>query len=147
MRWFFQASVNDCLNTRLCHFFLCILPILSIFPYPRHSHHTNSSAHLGFPCLRPRISDCCTRSFAHLGVARLHPSIPITHPYFLFLLAAVILHAYLPTDPPPPFSFPRFLQGVPKLFFCRLLAPPHPPPPPPSFMLYLPCIYLTTYSN
>ena len=142
MRWFFQASVSDCFNPRLCRLLLCILPSPSRFPNPRHSHHTGSSAHLGVPCLCPIISDCHTRSFAHLVVAHIHPSIPITHPDFLSLLVAVLLHAHLPTATPPPSSFPWVFQGGPKLFFCRLLAPPHLPPPPPYFIPCLPCTYL-----
>ena len=141
MRWFFHASVSDCSNPRLCRLLLCIIPSPPRFPNPL-SHHTGSSAHLGFPCLRPIISDCHTRSFAHLGVSRLRPSIPITHPDFLSLPVAVLLHAHLPTTPPPPFSFPRVFQGGPKLSFRRLLVPPYLPPLPPSFIPYLPCTYL-----
>ena len=123
MRWFFQASVSDCLNPRLCCLLLYILPIPSSLPNPRHIHHPGLSYHLGVPCLRPSISDCHRRSFAHLGVALLHPSMPITHPDFLSLPVAVLIHAHLLTTPPPPFSFPRFFQGGPKLFFCWLLSP------------------------
>ena len=142
MRWFFQASVSDCLNPRLCRLLLFILPGLSIFPNPRHSHNTGSSAHLGVPCLCPIISDCHTRSFTHLVVAHIHPSIPITHPDFLSLPVAVLLHVHLPTAPSPPFSFPRVFQGEPKLFLRRLLAPPHLTSLTPSFIPYLPCTYL-----
>ena len=132
MRWFFQASVSSCSDPRLCRLLLFILPSPSRFTNPRHSHHIGSSAYLGVPYIRPNISDCHMRSFTHLGVARLCPSIPITNPDFLSLPVAVLLHAHLPTAPPTPFSFPRVLQGGPKLFFRRLLAPPHLPPPPPS---------------
>ena len=131
MRWFFWSSVSDCSNPRLCCLLLFILPSPSIIPNPRHSHHTGSSSHMGVPCLSPSISDCHARSFAHLGVARLHPSIPITHPEFPSPPIAVLIHAHLPNAPPPPFSFLRVCQGVPKLFFRRLLAPPRLPPPPP----------------
>ena len=127
IRWFFQASVSDCLNPRLCRFLLCILPSPSRFPNPRHSHLTGSSAHLGVSFLRPRISDCHMRSFPDLDVAHLRPSIPIAHPDFLSLTVAVLLHVHLPTDPIPPFSF---------------LEPPHIPPLPPSFIPCLPCTYL-----
>ena len=147
MRWFLQASVIDCYNPRLCHLLLFIIPSPYIFTNTGHIHHTGSSAHLGVPCLRPSISYCHTRSFTHLGVARLRPSIPITHPYFLSLTITVLLHAHLPTAPPPPFISPRVFQGGPKLFFCRLLAPPHLPLPPPSFIPCLPCTYLIIYSN
>ena len=142
MRWFFQASVSDCSDPKLCRLLLCILPSPSIFLNPCHIHHTFSSAHLGVPCLRPSISDCHTRSFAHLGVARLRPSIPITYPEFLSLTVAVLLHAHISTYPPFPFSFRRVFQGVPKLFFRRLLAPPYLPPSPPYFIPCLPCTYL-----
>ena len=116
MMWFLQASVSDCSNPRLCQLLLCILRIPYSFPNPRHSHLTGSSIHLGVPCLRPSISDCHTRSFHHLGVARLRPCIPITHPDFLSLPFVVLLHAHLPTAPPPPFSFPQVFQGGPKFF-------------------------------
>ena len=56
---------------------------------------------MGVSCLHPSISDCHMRSFAHLGVARLLPSILITHPDFLYLPIAVLLYAHLPTAPPP----------------------------------------------
>ena len=111
MRWFFQASISDCSNPRLCCLLLCIIPSPSRFPNPRHSHHTGSYTHLGVPCLRTSISDCHTRSFAHLGVACLRPSILITHPDLLYLPVAVLLHAHLPTFPPPPFSFTWVFQG------------------------------------
>ena len=142
MRWFFQASVSDCLNPRLCHLLLCILRSPSRYPNPCHSHHRGSSANLDVPCLLPRISDCHTRSFVHLGVACLCPSISITHPDFLSLPVAVLLHAHLPTAPPPPFSFPWAFQGGPELFFRRLLVPTHLPPPPPSFIPCIPFTYL-----
>ena len=140
MRSFFQASVSDCSNPRLCLLLLFILSSTSGFPNPSHSHHIGSSADLGVPCLRLSISDCHMRSFSHLGVTRLSPSIPITHPDFLSLLVAALLHAHLPTAPPPPtFGFPLVFQGGLKLFFRRLLAPPHLPPPPPSFIPCIPC--------
>ena len=142
MRWFFQASVRDCSNPRLCRLLLCIFPSPSRFPNPRHRQHKGSSAHLGIPCLRPSIYDCHTRSFAHLGVARLRPNIPITHPYFLSLTVAVLLHDHIPTSPPPPFSFMQFCQGHPKFLFRRLLAPPRLPLPPPSFVPCIPCTQL-----
>ena len=138
----FQASVSDCSNPRLCHLLLCILPIPSRFPNPRHSHHTGSSAHLGIPCLHPRIYYCHTRSFDHLGLACLRPSIPITHPDFLSLPVAVLLHAHIPTTTPTPFSSLQVFQGGPKLFSRRLLVPPQLPSPPPSFITCLPCTYL-----
>ena len=131
MRLFFQASASECSNPRLCCLLLCILPIPSSFPNPHHIHHTCSTSHLGVRCLRPRISDCHTRSFAHLGVARLCTSIPIIHLDFLYLLVAFLLHDHLPTAPPPPFSFPRVFQDGPKFFFVAswshhtfLLRPP-----------------------
>ena len=142
MSWFFWASVSDRWNPRLCRLLLCILPSSSIFNNPFHSHHIGSSAHLSVPFLRPFISYCHTRSFDHLGVAHILSIIPIAHPDFLSLLVAVLLHAHLPTAPHPPFSFPWVLHGGPKLFFRRLLAPPHLPPPLPSFIPCLPCIYL-----
>ena len=141
MRWSLQDSVSDCLNPRLCRLILCILHNPSRFPNPRHSHHTGSSAHLGSACLRPSISNCHTSSLTHLGVTRLRPSIPITHQDFLSLLVAVLIYSPLPTAPPPPFSFPRVFQGVPKFFFYCLLATPHIPPQPPSFVPCLPCTY------
>ena len=122
MRWFFQSLFSDCSNPIICCLFLCILPSPSRFPNPRHRHYTDSSAHLGVPCLRPSIFDCLTRSFAHLGVARLRTSIPIIYPDFLSLSVAVILHANLPTCPPPPFSFPRVFQGGPNFFSSPLGA-------------------------
>ena len=139
MRWFFQASVSYCSNPRLCHLLLCILSIPSSCPNPRHSHHTGSSAHLGIPCLHPSISDCHTRSFSHLGVTRLRPSIPITHPDFLSLPVAFLLHAYLPTAPTPPFSFPRVFQGGPKFFLTSPLGAttPFSSSPPPSYPVSL----------
>ena len=142
MRWFFQDSVSDCLKPRFCSLFLCILPSHSRFPNPCHIHHTGLFAHLGIPCLRPSISDCQTGSLSHLGVTCLRPSKPITHPDFLSLPVAVLLHAYLPTAPPPPCSFLRVFQCDPKLFFRCLLAAPHLHSPPPSFIPCLPCTYL-----
>ena len=142
MRWFFQVSVSDCSNPSLCRFLLCIFPSPSRFPNPRHIHLTGSSAHLGVPCLRPRISDFHMRSFADLYVAHLRPSILISHPYFLYLPVAVLLHVHLPTSPFPPFRFLRVFQGGPEFFSRRLLAPRHLPPPPPSFITFLPCTYL-----
>ena len=142
MRWFFHASVSDCSNPRLCRLLLCILPSPSRFSNPHHIHHTGSSSHLGVTCLRPRISDCHTRSFAQLDVAPIRTKIPITHPDFLYLPVAVLLHSHLPTAPPPPFSFLRVFQGGLKLFFSHLLAPPYLPPPPPYFIPCLPCAYL-----
>ena len=140
MRWFFQASVSDCSNPRLCRLLLCMLPSPSRFPNPRHSHHTGSSNHLGVPCIRPRISDCHSRSFAHLGVPCLCPSIPITHPDLLSLTVAVLLHVHLPTAPPPPFSFPRVCQVGSEFFLWAswrnqtfLL---HPPPSYPVSLLH-----------
>ena len=138
MRWFFQASVSDCSNPRLCRLLLCILPSHSRFTHARHIQHTGSSAHLSVPCLRPSISNCHTRSFSHLVITRIRPSIPITHPEFLSLLVAVLLHAHLPTTPPPQFSFPRVFQGGPKFFsgaywrHCIFLLLP-PPSYPVSF--------------
>ena len=142
MRWFFQASVSDFLNPRLCRLLLCILPIPSRFPNPRHSHYKGSSAHLGVPCLLPSISNCHTRSFSHLDVDRLRPSIPITHPDFIFLLVAVLLHAHIPTAPPPPLGScesSRVDQSCFSVASCRhhtlLLRPP-------SFIPCLPFTYL-----
>ena len=80
MRLFFQASVSHCSIPGLCRLLLCTLPCPSCYYNLRHSYHTSSSAHLGVPCLRPRISVCHTRPFAHLGVSRLRPSMPTTHP-------------------------------------------------------------------
>ena len=142
MRCFIQASVSDCSNPRLCRLLLCILPSPSRFPNPLHSHHTGSSAHLGVPCLRPIISNCHMRSFSNLSVACIRPIILITHPDLLSLPVAVLLHAHLPTAPPPPFSFPRVFHGGPKLFFRCLLVPPYLSPPPPSFIPCIPCTYL-----
>ena len=142
MRCFFQVSVSDCSYPRLCCLLLCILPIPSRFPNLRHIHLTGSSSHLGVPCIRPRISDCHMRSFSNLDVAHLRLIIPISHPDFLSLPVAVLLHVHIPTDTIPPFIFPRVFQGGPKMFFCRLLVPPHLPPPPPSFIPCLPCTYL-----
>ena len=139
MRWFLQSSVSDCLNSRLCCLLLCILPSLSGFTNPCHSYHTGSSAHLSVPCLCSRNSDFHTRSFNHLGVACLCTSTPITHPDFLSLPVAVLLHVHIPTAPPPTFSFLQVFQGDPKLFYHRLLVPPHLPPPPPSFIPCLSC--------
>ena len=141
MIWFFPSSVSGCLNSILCRLFLCILPSPSSFPNILHIHHTGSSAHLGVPCRRPSISNCHTRSFAHMGVARLRIIIPITHPDFLSLPVEVLLYDHLPTASPPTFSFPLVFQGGPKFFF-RLLAPPHLPPPLPSSIPCLPCTYL-----
>ena len=141
MRWFFQASVSDCSNPRLCSLLLCILPSPYSFSNPRQIHHTGSSSHLGVPCIRPSISDFHTRSFSHLGGACLRPSILITHPEFLSLPVAILLHSHIPTAPPTPFSSPQVFQGGPKLFLCHLLAPPHLPPLPPVF---IPC---TLYNN
>ena len=142
MRLFSQSSVSDCSNPRLCCLLLFILPIPSRCTNPRRSHYTGLSTHLGVPCLRLSISNCYTTSFAHLGVTFLHLSIPITHPYFLSIPVVFLLHAHLSTAPPPPFSFPQVFQGGPKLFFCRLLAPPRLPPPPPSFVPCPPCTHL-----
>ena len=143
IRWFFQASVSDCSNSRLCRLLLCVIPSPSRCHNPHHSHHTGSSTHLGVPCLRLSISDCHRRQFDHLGVTRLLPIIPITHPDFLSLTVVVLLHAHLPTAPPPhPFSFPQAFQGGPKLFLRRLLAPTNLPPLPPSFITCLPCTFL-----
>ena len=122
MRWFLQASASDCSNHTLCCLLLCILPIPSIFPNNRHSHHTSSSAHLGVPCLCTRIFNCHTKSFAHLGINCIRPSIPIKHPDFLYLTVAVLLHAHIPTAPPPPFSFLQVFQGVPNFFSSPLGA-------------------------
>ena len=80
MRWFFQASVSDCSNPRLCRLLLCIFPCPSCYSNPPNSYRKGLSAHLGVPHLRPSISVCHTRSFAHLGVSRLRPSMPTTHP-------------------------------------------------------------------
>ena len=141
MRWFLQASVSNFSDPRLYHLLLHILPSPSRFPNPHHIHYTGSSAHLGVPCILPGISKFHTRSFSHLGIARLRTSILITHPDFLSLLVAVLLHAHLPTAPHPTFSFPQVLQGALKLFLRRLLAPPHLTPPTPSS---IPCILLHT---
>ena len=140
MRWFSQSSFSDSSKPRLCRLFLYILPSPYIFTNTRHIHHTGSSSHLGFLYLCPSISDCHTRSFAHLGAARLRLRIPFTHLDLLFLLVAVLLHAHLPTASPPHFRFPRVFQGGTKLFFRRLLAPQHLPPPPPYF---IPCLTFT----
>ena len=129
---FFQASFSDCSNPRICRSFLCILPSPSSFPNPRHSHHTGSYSHLCVPCIRPSISNCNTRAFIHMGVARLLTSIPITHQDLLSLQVAVLLHAHIPTAPPPPFSFLRICQGGLKFFSVAswryhafFLCPPH----------------------
>ena len=127
MRLFFQASVSDCSNPRLCLLLLCIIPIPSSFPNSCHSLHTGSSAHLRFPCRRLIISYCRTGSFVHLGATHICPRIIITHPDFLSLPVVVLLYAHFPTAPTPSFSFPQVFQGGLKLFFCRLLAPPHLP--------------------
>ena len=121
MRWFFQASVSDCSNPRLCRLLLCILHRPSRFHNTRHIHHTGSSTHLGVPCLRPSIYDCHTRSFDHLGVPRLRSIIPITQPDLLSLLVAVLIHAHITTDNPPPFRFPRVCQGG-RFFFLSPLG-------------------------
>ena len=138
IRSFFQASVSDCLNRSLCCFLLCLFPSPSRFPISRHIHLTGSSSHLGVPCLRPRISDCHMRSLADLDVAHLRPSILISHPDFLSLPVAVLLHVHIPTSSHPPFSFPRVFQGGPELFSVAywrhdtfLLGPP------PSYTLSL----------
>ena len=66
MKWFFWASVSDCSILRLCRLLLCTLPFPSCYYNLHHSYHTSSSAHLGVPRLRPSISVCHTRSFAHI---------------------------------------------------------------------------------
>ena len=142
MRWFLQASASDCLNPRLYCLLLCIFPIPSRFPNTRHSHHTGSSAHLGFPCLRPSISDCHTRSFSHLGVARLRPIIMITHPDFLSHPVEFLLHSHIPTAHPPPLGSRESSRVARSCFFRRLLAPPCLPPPFPSFVHRLPFTHL-----
>ena len=76
MRLFFQASVSDCSILRLCRLLLCTLPCPSCYYNLHHSYHTNSSAHLGVPSLQPRICVCYMRSFSHLGVSRICPSMP-----------------------------------------------------------------------
>ena len=62
------------------------------------------------------------RSFADLYVAHLRPSILISHPYFLYLPVAVLLHVHLPTSPFPPFRFLRVFQGGPDFFFSSPLG-------------------------
>ena len=74
-----QASFSDCSIPRLCRLLLCTLPCPSCCYNPCHSYHTTSSAHLVVPRLRPSISVCQTRSFAHMGISRLCPIIPTTH--------------------------------------------------------------------
>ena len=142
MRWFLQALGSDFSSPRLCCLLLYILPSPSSFTNLRHSHHTGSSTPLGIPCLLPSISIFHMSSFTHLGVARLHLRIPITHPDFLSLPVAVLLHSHLPNAPPSTFRFLQVFQGGLKLFSRRLLAPPHLHPPPPSFITCLPCTYL-----
>ena len=116
MKWFFQSSVSECSNPRLCHLLLCILPTPSRFFNPHHIHYTGSSDHLGVPCLRLSISDCHTRSFAKLGVSHIRPSIPINHPDFLSLMVAVLIHSHLPTSPTITYSLSWVYQGGPNLF-------------------------------
>ena len=142
MRWFLQASVSNFSDPRLYHLLLHILPSPSRFPNPHHIHYTGSSAHLGVPCILPGISKFHTRSFSHLGIARLRTSILITHPDFLSLLVAVLLHAHIPTDPHPTLSLPRVYEGRPKLFLFSLLEPPRLSPLLPSLVPCLPCTHL-----
>ena len=119
---FFQASVSDCSNPRICRSLLCILPSPSRFPNPHHIHQTSSSAYLGVPCLCPIIYDFHTLSFAHLGVATLCLSIPFTHKDFLSLPVVFLLQAHILTSSPPPFSFLRVFQGGQKFFSSPLGA-------------------------
>ena len=62
------------------------------------------------------------RSYTHLGVACICTRIPITHPYFLPLLVAVLLHAHLPTNPPLPISYLRVYQGLSQVIFLSPLG-------------------------
>ena len=139
MRLFSQASFIECSNPRLCRLLLCIIPIPSSFPNPHHSHHIGSSAYLGSPCLRPSNSVCHMRSFAHLGVALIRTIIPTTHPYFLSLPVAVLIHFHLPTAPPPPFIFPRESTRVARSCFSVSSWRYHPflLHPPTSYHLFL----------
>ena len=77
------------------------LPYLPCYYSTHCSYHTNSSAHLGFARLRPRISTSCSAS---------------TIPWFP-------LHSSLPLSPSTP-CFPRLLQGCLKIPLCRLLLTP-----------------------
>ena len=103
------------------------IPCLPWYSSPRLIHRTGSSAHLGIARLCPSISGHRTRSSTHLGVARLRPSItdfllwcPRCYPQSLLRV---------PLTPSPPPSFPwYFIQVFPKLCFRRLLVPPCAPP-------------------
>ena len=57
-----------------------ILTLLSCYSGPRRSYNTSSSAHVGFPGIRPSISAYVMRPFSHLGVYRLRPIITTYHP-------------------------------------------------------------------
>ena len=76
----FQASVIYCSIPRICPLLLFISPCTSWYSNPQHIYHTSLSTHLGVPCLPPIISVCHTRSFAHLSISRLRPSMPNIHP-------------------------------------------------------------------
>ena len=70
------------------------------------------------------------------------PACQLPTPSSLSLPVPVLLHAHLPTDPPPSFSIPRVFQVSPNFFFYRLLAPPRLPHLPLSFVPCLPCTNL-----
>ena len=53
-----------------------LLPRLPCYSIPRLNYHTRSFSHLGVSCLLPSISSYHTRPFSHLGISRLRPSIP-----------------------------------------------------------------------
>ena len=60
------------------------------------------------------------------------PEFRLPTPSSLSLPVPVLLRAHLPTNTPPPCSFPRVCKGGPELFFRCLLAPPRLPPSPPT---------------
>ena len=118
----FQASFSALSKPILRRLLLCIFPSHSSFHHPRHSHHTGLSDHMGVPCLRPIISNYHTMSFSLMGISCFHPSIPATHPDFLPIPVVVLLYAHVPTNPPPPFSFPANLIGLHEVVFLSPLG-------------------------
>ena len=79
------------------------------------SHRSRSYSYLYVTCLRPIISRYCMISSAHLGVARIRPSIP-TSRFSSLLLHQILLCGSL--APSPPFSSREISSKVSISSFC-----------------------------
>ena len=136
------SGINPALES--VDYLYVIISCLLCYSSLRLSHHMGSYAHLGVAHIHPSIISYCTRSSTHSGITHLQPIIadlllgcPLCYPHPLLRI---------PLAPSPPSHLPwSFIQGCPKMCSGRLLAPPCIHPTSSLIISLLSCSHLRTW--